>query len=111
MAVARFWIWLRSFWQLTTIPVGRWVIRTAESVVFTPWPPGPLERYTSTRISSSGISTWSVCSTTGITSTPANEVCLRPWLSNGEMRTSRCVPCSTLSVPYAYGAFTWNVAT
>ena len=23
------------------MPVGRWVIRTAESVVLTPWPPGP----------------------------------------------------------------------
>ena len=38
--------------------------------MFTPWPPGPLDRYTSTRISSSGMSMWSVCSTTGITSTP-----------------------------------------
>ena len=27
--------WLFSFWQETTIPVGRWVIRTAESVVLT----------------------------------------------------------------------------
>ena len=36
MAVARFWIWERSFWQLTTMPVGMWVRRTAESVVFTP---------------------------------------------------------------------------
>ena len=25
----------------TTIPVGLWVIRTAESVVLTDWPPGP----------------------------------------------------------------------
>jgi hypothetical protein len=33
-----------SFWQETTRPVGRWVIRTAESVVLTLWPPGPLER-------------------------------------------------------------------
>ncbi|CAM5683189.1 hypothetical protein SHIRM173S_08041 [Streptomyces hirsutus] len=38
---------------------------------------------------------WSVCSTTGSTSTPANEVWRRPWLSKGEMRTSRWVPCST----------------
>ena len=44
MAVALFCIWLRSFWQETTIPVGRWVSRTAESVVFTPCPPGPLDR-------------------------------------------------------------------
>ena len=27
--------WLFSFWQLTTIPVGWWVMRTAESVVLT----------------------------------------------------------------------------
>ena len=33
-----------SFWQLAVIPVGRWVMRTAESVVFTDWPPGPDER-------------------------------------------------------------------
>ena len=46
---------------------------------------------------------WSVCSTTGSTSTPAKLVCRRPWLSNGLIRTSRWVPDSTLSVPYAYG--------
>jgi hypothetical protein len=28
----------------TTSPVGRCVMRTAESVVFTDWPPGPLDR-------------------------------------------------------------------
>ena len=31
------------------MPVGRWVIRTAESVVLTLWPPGPEERKTSIR--------------------------------------------------------------
>ena len=44
MAVARFCSCVRSFWQDTTMPVGRCVMRTAESVVLTPWPPGPLER-------------------------------------------------------------------
>ena len=34
----------RSFWQVTTMPVGRWVMRTAESVVLTPWPPLPDDR-------------------------------------------------------------------
>ena len=53
---------------------------------------------------------WSVSATTGSTSTPANDVCRRPWLSNGLIRTSRCVPCSTERVPYAYGAPTLNVA-
>jgi hypothetical protein len=33
-----------SFWQLATIPVGTCVILTAESVVFTLCPPGPLDR-------------------------------------------------------------------
>ena len=81
------------------MPVGRCVIRTAESVVLTLCPPGPDERKTSTRMSFSGISMWSVSSTTGSTSTPANEVWRRPWLSNGLIRTSRWVPCSTESVP------------
>ena len=49
IACSRFCSWLFSFWQLTTMPVGRWVIRTAESVVLTLWPPGPLERKTSMR--------------------------------------------------------------
>ena len=34
----------RSSWQVTTIAVGRCVILTAESVVFTLWPPCPEER-------------------------------------------------------------------
>ena len=41
IACSRFCSWERSFWQDTTMPLGRWVIRTAESVVLTPWPPGP----------------------------------------------------------------------
>ena len=40
-ACSLFCSWLFSFWQDTTMPVGRWVIRTAESVVFTLCPPGP----------------------------------------------------------------------
>ena len=36
MHAALFWIWLRSFWQVTTMPLGKCVTRTAESVVFTP---------------------------------------------------------------------------
>ena len=30
MALSLFWCWLRSFWQVTTMPVGRWVMRTAD---------------------------------------------------------------------------------
>ncbi len=44
IACSLFCSWLFSFWQDATIPVGRWVIRTAESVVLTDWPPGPEER-------------------------------------------------------------------
>ena len=44
MAVSRFWICDRSFWLWATMPVGRWVRRTAESVLLTCWPPAPWER-------------------------------------------------------------------
>ena len=44
MARSLFWCWLRSFWQDVTIPLGRWVIRTAESVTLTCWPPAPDDR-------------------------------------------------------------------
>src|SRR5665648_1005905 len=84
-AAARFWIWLFSFCMDTTMPVGMWVRRTAESVVLTDCPPGPDDRKTSTLISFSGMSMWSVPSIRGTTSTAANDVWRRPWLSNGEM--------------------------
>ena len=70
-------------------------MRTAESVVLTDWPPGPLERKTSTRMSFSGISIVSVSSMSGMTSTAAKLVWRRPWLSKGLIRTRRCVPAST----------------
>jgi hypothetical protein len=44
IADALFCSWDFSFWHETTTPVGMCVRRTAESVVFTDWPPGPLER-------------------------------------------------------------------
>ena len=44
IAVCLFEVWERSFWHWTTIPVGMCVIRTAESVLFTCWPPAPLAR-------------------------------------------------------------------
>jgi len=34
IAIARFLIWLRSFWQADDDPEGRWVMRTADSVLF-----------------------------------------------------------------------------
>jgi hypothetical protein len=44
IALSLFLCWLFSSWQVTTSPVGRCVMRTAESVVFTDCPPGPEER-------------------------------------------------------------------
>ena len=52
----------------TTMPVGRCVRRTAESVLFTCWPPAPDDRYVSTRRSFSSISTSSTSSRNGVTS-------------------------------------------
>ena len=40
-AVCLFEVCERSFWHWTTIPVGRCVMRTAESVLLTCWPPAP----------------------------------------------------------------------
>src|SRR2546426_267997 len=50
-----FWSWLFWSWHWTTTFVGRWVMRTALSVVLTLWPPGPCERKTSIRRSFSSI--------------------------------------------------------
>ena len=42
MQTSRFWICERWSCDWTTVLVGRWVMRTAEYVVLTHWPPGPL---------------------------------------------------------------------
>src|SRR6478735_2779552 len=110
LEAARFWIWLFSFCIDTTMPVGRCVMRTAESVVLTLWPPGPLERKTSIFSSFSGMSMESSLSMSGMTSTAAKLVWRRPWLSNGLIRTRRCVPASTERWPKAYGTLTSKVA-
>ena len=81
------------------MPVGMCVMRTAESVVLTDWPPGPEERKTSIFSSPSGMSMESVLSMSGMTSTAAKEVWRRPWLSKGEIRTRRWVPASTERLP------------
>ena len=70
MAWDRFLCCERSFWHCTTVLVGRWVMRTAESVTFTCCPPLPLARYVSTRRSSLRISI-SPSSISGLTSTEA----------------------------------------
>ena len=64
-AVCLFAAWERSFWHWTTMPVGRCVSRTAESVLLTCWPPAPLARIVSTFTSDSAMSTLMLSSITG----------------------------------------------
>lgn len=58
MAVSLFLCWDRSLWLNATRPVGRCVILTALSVVFTCWPPAPCARMVSIFSSFAGISTF-----------------------------------------------------
>ena len=95
-ADSRFCSWLFSFCELTTMPLGRWVIRTAESVVFTLCPPGPDDRKTSIR-RSFGSTLTSTSSASGSTRTPAADVWMRPWLSVTGTRCTRCTPPSNFS--------------
>ena len=77
MAFSRFLIWLFSSWQETTVPVGLWVMRTAEYVVFTLCPPGPEEQKVSIRRSFASILT-STSSASGSTATVTADVWMRP---------------------------------
>ena len=78
--------WCCDFSELvTTIPVGIWVIRTAESVVLTCCPPAPEDRNVSTLISEGLISISKFSSITGYTQTEQKDVCLLADLSNGEI--------------------------
>ena len=111
IALALFLCWLFSSWISTTSPVGRWVIRTAESVVLTDWPPGPDERLTSMRRSlSSSIST-STSSASGMTITVAVEVWIRPEDSVAGMRWTRCTPPSNLRRLYAPSPWIETIAS
>ncbi|MCG3184410.1 MAG: hypothetical protein ICCCNLDF_02530 [Planctomycetes bacterium] len=104
MPIARFWCWLRSLRQLTTIPVGTCVMRTALSTLFTFWPPLPPARLKFSSRSFSLISmSISSDSASGTTSTLANAVCRLPAALNGEIRTSRWVPTSPRRKPAAKG--------
>ena len=48
IALSRLACWERSVWFSTTMPLGRWVMRIADSVLLTCWPPAPEERKVST---------------------------------------------------------------
>ena len=89
IAVARFMCCERSVWQDTIIPVGMCVMRTAESVMLTYWPPAPLERKVSILRSSGRISICTLSGSTGTTSTEAKLVWRRFAESKGDMRTRR----------------------
>ncbi len=104
-ARARFLCWLRSSWHSTTIPLGRWVMRIAESVLLTCWPPAPDARNVSTLRSPSLISISSMSASSGRIATVAAEVCMRPCASVSGTRCTRCVPDSYLSRENAPRAF------
>ncbi|MNW49302.1 hypothetical protein D3C74_267130 [compost metagenome] len=104
MACSRFWSWDFSFCIETVIPVGRCVMRTAESVVLTDCPPGPEDRYTSMRSSFWSISISPASSTSGNTSTPAAEVWMRPCDSVTGTRWTRCTPPSYLRLAHTPSA-------
>ena len=76
------------------MPLGMWVILTAESVVLTLCPPAPLEWYTSILKSLSLISISIFLLISGVTKTEANEVCLLELESNGLILTSLWTPVS-----------------
>src|SRR3970282_516951 len=67
----------RSSWHWTTIPVGRWVRRTAVAFFWTFCPPAPPERKTSILMSFSGMSI-SISLASAKTATVAVEGWIRP---------------------------------
>ena len=93
MALSLFLYWLRSSWQATTMPVGMWVMRMAEEVLFTCWPPAPEERNTCISMSA-GFSWTSAVSISGRTATVAVEVWMRPPDSVSGTRWTRWTPLS-----------------
>src|SRR5207244_3597179 len=100
MPCSRVLIWDCSSWQLTTVWVGMWVMRTAEYVVFTDWPPGPEEQKVSMRRSLASIFT-STSSASGSTATVIAEVWTRPCCSVCGTRCTRCTPLSYFNFEYA----------
>src|SRR5579875_1001041 len=96
MPFSRFLICDFSSWQLTTVLVGRCVMRTAEYVVLTDCPPGPDEQNVSTRMSFASI-LMSTSSASGSTATVTADVCTRPCVSVCGTRCTRWTPLSYFS--------------
>ena len=103
MAFSRFCNWDRSVRDTPVMPVGLWMTRTAVATLFTLCPPGPLARNIWVSTSTPSIVMFSASPGSGMTSTDAMLVCRRPALSKGDMRTSRCTPCSPARVAWARG--------
>ena len=72
-------------------------------------PPAPEALYVSTRKSSGLMSIWISSVISGKTSNDANEVCLLPPASNGDILTNLCTPISPFKYPYAFSPTTSNV--
>src|SRR3990172_2568965 len=95
IARVRFCSWDRSSWHWTTIPVGRWVRRTAVAFFWTFCPPAPPELKTSILMSFSGMSI-SISLASANTATVAVEVWMRPCDSVTGTRCTRWTPDSYL---------------
>ena len=98
IALSRLACWLRSVCDSTTTPLGTWVMRIADSVLLTCWPPAPELRKVST-LRSAGLITISVslAGSIAMIATVAAEVWMRPCDSVAGTRCTRWVPDSYLS--------------
>ena len=82
------------------MPVGMWVRRTAESVVLTRLAAGAAGAVdVDPDLVLRDVDLVGLLDHRDHLDARRSEVCRRPWLSNGLIRTSRWVPASTLSVP------------
>ena len=84
----------------TTMPVGRWVMRIADSVLLTCWPPAPLGPH-GVDLEIVGLISMSTSSASGSTATVAAEVWMRPCASVSGTRCTRCTPDSNFSLANA----------
>ena len=98
-ALSLFWNWDLSFWQVTTIPVGKCVMRIADDVLLMCWPPAPDDLYVSIRISFGSISMSRSSSISGMTSQAEKDVWRFPFALNGDILTSLWTPCSDFRSP------------